>query len=940
MGRTVKTNETSRAVITNNLPTSLTTVYTNNTGTGATLTSVNINGVGDPVTFNTGSGGDEWTFFGAQVNPIVTLNGASGEGFGVPVRIQLSDNRVLLIWQPHYHHRGGTTDYQGGDTLHTQIVEFQTNKYMAGPIVTIQLPVSLYNSLTYSLWSQPSSQTRSNGDTHVKGVALTPTKVAVAFRMSTHFRLLRLTIVGNSVSHAYENLDLTGGSYFNSTTAAGYDICRVPGNTNKVIIGGHAPSNFSLQAINVPDSGAMSAASSLTSTGISVFTLHFTVQPMVRTATGGVTPYIVAAATSNTAGTTIIFNFNDSLNTFSASGTAQSLPAAGTAWSGIKAACLSTGTEVNAVIGVIHEGSYNTIRFFRQTSSAVANNVETSNLVLQHTSLKNIHETYQWGNERAVFLGDGQLLVVYDSAGFATNLIPATESVETKRTLTQWYPFNSRPLYSLYDNGAVLVERNIHWMSRTGMSTATDVGTTTFTRNYFPWGFDYGDGYAWNEQTSCWIFGQGGRLYAINTEGEVLDEIPIYQHDVTLNYLYRVAQVACTPSGKILYVCEYGNTISPDYNPNDRWNVLVNTMYCMHTAPWLEANKLSSTSLAGAIYNTTGFIAQSLTAFVDESASRLERAYLLYYKVIATPNTSITQFNGTTWATVATTSIGSTTANTWNHGFRGIHKMIQDTPCSAAFPEGQWRVVGALGTNSLNNVSRFGVSLPYAQAQFSSINTASIILDNTNTTDGYSFALFKYASGSRSGIQVVTGYDGTLGTIRIFQTVNGRLGDLRGFYLKSGTSTNYRFASAAVTKFGYAVAYQNTNAFAAATAPTLVFNNYDFQTPQATLTTSSGNGWVTLYPLDKIKWQVWGAGVDTTYTVSGIPDDVKFYLALDDGTGTLFYINNGQQLSITSSTTGLYRSTDDYQIPAGYLLKARADTEYSLATLISVAENI
>jgi hypothetical protein len=471
------------------------------------------------------------------------------------------------------------------------------------------------------------------------------------------------------------------------------------------------------------------------------------------------------------------------------------------------------------------------------------------------------------------------------------------------------------------------------------MSSPTDVGVSTQSGNYFPFGHDYGDGYAWNEQANCWIAGQGGRLYALDTTGKVVDEVKIYEHSQTLTSLFRVAQVACTPSGRILYVCEQGTVVNPAQSPQTNWSSLVNTMFCMVTDPLLEANKLNRTALQQAPFNTSGFLTASLTSFVDESATRTERAYLLYYNVIATPNTRITEFNGSTWAASFSTSVGSTTAGAWNVGFRGYHRLIQNTPCSPAFPQGQWRIVGSLGTNTLINVSRLGISLEFAPAQFGSLNPASLVLDNVNTTDGYGFTLFKYSSGSRAGISVTTAYDETLGTLRTFSILNGRLGRVRGFFLTSGTSTNYRFAQAAVTKFGYAVAYQNTSPSAAATA-VYVWNNFNSDVPQAVESTTSGSGWVTLYPIDKTTWGVYGPGLDNVYAVAGVPDDVKFFVAIDDNAGNVFFVNNGQSLSIINQSTGLFRSNEVYQIPFGYSVKLRSDTPISIGTLLSIKENI
>lgn len=950
MGRTVKTTETTKAVITNNVSTTLTSVYTNTTGVGADLKAVNINGVGNSAVFNTATGSSEWTFFGSNVNPYLQASAASGTGFGIPYPVQLSDNRVLIFFLPHFQHRGGTFDFMGGNTIHTQILEYQTNKYVAGPIVNVALPTAAYNSATYSLWSQPNNMSGSYAQGNFRAIALSSTKVVAAYRIGTAFRLMRFTISGNSVSHTTADLDLTGATYFNSTTAGAYDLAIVPGNPNKVVVGGYATTNWALQAFNIPDSGALSSASALTSTGIAVSAYHFDICNMVKTATAGITPYIIAAATSATAGSAVIFNFNDSLNTFTVSGTAQNLPAASSAWSGIAAACLSTGTGVNAVIAFTATGTPNTISFCRQTSSAGAS-VTTTTLTLQHSAVRSLTEKYQWGDERVVLIGDTSTLVCYDSSGVATNLLPATETTNTERIQQMWFPFNSRPLYNLNDVASVFAERNHQWMSRTNVVGTTGVGVPNMRGNYFPYGHNYGGGYAWSEPADCWIIGQNGRLYAVDKTGVVQSEIAIYDYSTLLNWQYRVSQVGVTPSGKILFSCEYriGVWGGGNYNCWNTWNNFSDSMYTSTTESVTAAVDLGKSKLLAGPTNTSGFIAMSLTPFIEEIGAtgsplvRTERAYLFnMYNPGGNNQGYIWQWNGSTnaWTAVTTISLASTTTGqSWMTGWRIPYKLMQDTPASGTYTVGYWRVVGAYGHNSAANYQRFGTSERYLPASFGSFNTQSYLLDNTGSTQGQGLTFQQYTSGSRASLQVAAIYDETLQTPRIFTSISGRMGLFRGYFLTTGVSNNYRYVNVAVTKFGYTTAYINTST-TPQTATAYVWNTTNYSVPQATLTTGIGNGWITTYPTGKISWQNHGLTVDAVYTVSGIPDDVKFYLALDDNEGNVFYLNNGQGLSIVTADTGLYRSEDAYSIPNGYSLKVRADTENSLATLLTITEKV
>ena len=953
MGRSVNTTATTTAIITNNVSTTLSSVYTNNTGRGAELVAVNINGTGDKSTFETDTSGSEWTFFGSSINPYIQAAAASGTGFGHPYSVQLSNTRVLLFYLPHWQHRGGDgQDFFDGDKVHCQIVEYQTNKYVAGPITTVQLPTAPFIDTSFSLWSRPNGMSGTFGNNCWKAVALSATKIAVVYRVRNMFRLVRFTITGNTVDYTTANLDLTGASFFNSTSNGAFSISTVPGDTNKLVIGGDAPTNFSIQAYNVPDSGVLSSATSLTSTGIARSLFHFSISKMVKTATGNVTPYIIAAATTATASTAVIFNFNSSLNTWTVSGSSVTLPAVTTEFSGLECACMSTGTSVNAVIALTGTGAGQTITFCRQTTSAASNTATT--LTLQHTSAKAITESYQWGDERAVFIGDTGLLVAYDSAGTATNLLPSTETTNTERYQQVWIPFVTRPLYNLSDNGAIFTERNHQWMSRTSTGTATStaattgtsVGVSTLAGNYFPWGFDYGIGFAWNEQANCWIVGQNGRIYAVDTSGVIQSEIPIYNLSTTLNWEYAVRQIGCTPSGRILFACEFRTGVWGGGSTNiwNTWSNFTATMFAANTNPVTSASGLFNASLEYGPTNISMRQTCNLVTFVDEGATtRTERAVLLSFDGAVSPQGNLNTWTaGSGWSNLGNTAIGTAAGtSTWFRGYRPHFRIIQDTPASLVFPRGLWRIVGSLAMSTSSNYRRTGISNPFDITAPGSLNTASNTIDNTDTTTfGYAMGYSGYNSGSRASLQVVTLYDTTRGVNRIWSTVNGRLRQVRGYFPETlNLDTNRRYAHPVATKFGYSTAYQLT-AVSDGTAIAYVWDTINAIEPRFTLTTASGNGKIVSYATGKNSWQHFGASVNTTYTVGGIPDDIKFFIALEDPLANIFYLNNGQSISAVTAVTALFRSADIYSIPPGYSLKIRSDTPITISTLLSIKENL
>jgi len=943
MGRTVRTTATTKAVITPNVPTTLTTVYTNNTGRGATLNAVNINGTGNVSTLNTTTGGSDWSHFGSEINPYIQAAGNSGTGFGHPFPVQLSDDRVLLFFLPHLQHRGGDgQDYMNGNQIHTQIVEFQTNKYVCGPVSNHVLPDAAYTDLTYSLFSMPNSMSPTYAQPNWRAIALSSTKVVAAYRIRNFFRLLRFTITGNAVDIVIENLDLTNATRFNTTSNSAFDMSRVAGNTNKIVIGGFAPTNWSLQAFNVPDSGAMTNASSLFSTSIANSAFAFSISRMVNTATANITPYIVAAATAATTGSLAVFNFNDSTNTFALSGSIQALPAASSQWSGIQCGCLSTGTNVSAVVALTATGTGNTITFLRQTSGAGATTAATT-LTLQHATAKSITDSFQWGQERVVFVGETGLLVCYDSAGTATNLLPATETTNTERWQEMWIPFNSRPLYNLSDNAGIFTERNHQWMSRTGMTSATSTGVSTLTRNYFPWGHDYGMNYAWHELMNCWVVGQNGRIYLLDVNGVVLNEVALYNLSTTLDWQYKVSSLTVGPSGRIYFMCTYrwGVWGGGSYNCWNTWNNYSDTMQACTTEIITTRDDWSKLTLNN-ISNISMHLCCNLTVLIEANTARTERVLAFNMNSVGTPQGYTTQWTGTSWSNIGSTGIPTTGGgNTWFRGWRPNYRMIQDTPCSTTNTLGIWRIVGSQRMDSSAGYRQGGISNPFAYTSPGSMSPSQNVFDTTNSTLGWGVTYGQYCGGNRQSLQVVAMYDETRGTQRIWSSINGRLNAVRGYFLLTGTDNTKRFGKVTATKFGYSVIYQNTGT-TAGTAIAYIWDTVDLLNPRATLTTASGNGFIVSYPTDKVSWTHYGSSgsVDTTYRVAGIPDDIRFYLQLDDGSGNTIYINNGQQLSAITSFTSLFRSADDYTIPPGGSLKVFSDTPFSLTSLLSISEQL
>ena len=953
MGRissTTASTGTSKSVVVSPTTTALTTAYTNTSGAGAELKAVNINGQQTNSTLITAAtGASEWSFMGDNIHVLLGTQADTGYGFGEPYPVQLSDNRVLIFFLPHQQHRGGDTDFFSGTMIHTQILEYQTaggSKYVAGPIQNHTLPGTMFQDMSYSLWSMPESTYGSStmGERCWQAVALTSTKVAAAVRIRGQFWLMRFTITGNTVDHVVTSLDLTGATAMNMSTAYPFAMETVPGNTNQVIIAAADASNWTVQSHNVPASGALSVSSAkqtLWSHGSYMHSIGMA--KMVKTATGTTVPYCFAAPTSTTASNGVVYNYDNAAFTWTIQGTNQSLTGISTNHSGFLGACLSTGTAVNAVICTTTGSGAGdgVVTFYRQQTSAGFTTTRQS-LTTQHTTYKRPTERFQWGDERAIFTGHNGMLVCYDSAGAMTNLISAvTDSVNTARWRPCWFPFNSRPLYSYYDDATRDPGYNIAYSARTGMSSTTNVGVRTLTGNYLPYGHDYGNGYAWNEQASCWIIAQGGRLYALSTEGVVQSETRLYNMNTTLNYLYCARQVAVTPSGRILFSCDYGLGIhsSTTHSVSTEWQSMTMQNYMCVTDPVTSATSLKDIKLQKAPNQISGPVSGNLVYFTEQTSATTttEMAYMCYV-YSGHSNTYITWFDGSVWggATYSTSTPGG--GGTWGKGYRMNQRLIQVTPCTVLFPRGQWIMTGSYAHNSTANLRQSGMSQTYAFGGFGSMNTQDFQLDSTQASEGWGIGLWSHY-GKSSSVSVSAQYEDTLQTLRVFSSFNGRLQERRG-YINPITSTNHRQAVCAASKFGYVIAYQNTSR-ADQTVRAEVWNTVDAVNYSAVQTTASGSGWFQLRQTNKNSMSLFNTTGATTinnvYAYYGLPDDVRFYIALDDNVGNVFYLNNGQSISL-ANTESVFRSDSDYQIPNGSSIKVSVDTPYSGQLLFSIVE--
>jgi hypothetical protein len=451
------------------------------------------------------------------------------------------------------------------------------------------------------------------------------------------------------------------------------------------------------------------------------------------------------------------------------------------------------------------------------------------------------------------------------------------------------------------------------------------VGVTTFTGNYFPWGHDYGGGAQWNEAANCWIISQGGRLYSVSATGVVLDEVTVYNLSASLDYRYTIKEIGVSPSGRIHFAAELSQRAVPAFDGVVQWTSLGATILAGTTVAVTNSTSLSRTALAAAPTSLTGTLVANLTTYVDTSGN--EKAILIYL------NGSNLAFSTNTlgvWSSGANTSVVCGSAGAWSYGHRLNIKLIQDTPVSAANTDGLWRLVGSRGLDSTTNINNVGISAPLAPASLTSANSATNAI-STGTAPGYGIA-----AKQSSRVALVGYYDPTRTSIRLFNSVDGRLAATFG-WVPTTTNANLTFISLGVAKYGYFAGASNGTTSAQA-AVGYLFNFVPAADTIQTLTTTSGNGWFTTYGVNRTSVQVYGTSVDTILNVPGPDNSTKLSVVIQDGSSNTFSVINNQALSSASTTS--FRTNETYIIQNGWTVRLQAEQSASLNAFLNIVEEV
>jgi hypothetical protein len=917
---------TLKSVLVPKVSTDMTTVYTNSTGFGAVLKSMDLVNVADNVLTSTTAATEDWTFFGNGLQGVHAPDHTSASIYGVPYPIRLSGTRVLLIFQPHHLHTGATVDMMSTG-LHTQVVEYQTDRWVAGPIcdMTVALP-----NTTTSIFSMPSSMANF-GQSCIKGVALTPTKVALVIRQGSQFNLYRLTISGNVLeSVAPASLALHGASYFNSTTPYAFDIALVPGNTNKVLVMG-VTSTVAIQPFNIPDSGALSSAAANFSTGLTATQWSAALGQHNRVATANVSLYTVAGMSTASNLNIQLMSYNSSTNAFTMLGSVANATVS-TVY-GLQVGCVANGMSGNSVVAIVES---TTMSFYRQVDPVQASIVKVAATLQHAAAARSIWSNFEWGEERAVFVGRANTIVVYDSTGNYQNMIPATDSVGTEGT-SFFYPFD-RPLYTITDTTTnpayAIAYQSQQYFTRKNVSSATSIGERdTEAMTYMPYGHDYNLNYDYSAIAECWIIGAGCKLLAVSPEGKVLNQVVLAQLYSSIgNGYHRVSRISVGKSGRIYFTSE-GQGASVSYPIGVVYSSITTLTLGWSTNILYKPAMLSALGIS-ATPNSIGHVATDITTFYDVTGSEIVYNLVAYHTAGATQIHYAVCVNGGVWTPSGNVGVASTTTGAHNVGINPPIKFIQTTPISSLVPRGKWRLIGMNGTQSAGQISSnfYMSTTEYEQVNFGSLACATPISAST--------CMYPLVKRDLDGLTVFAGYDSTISKTRIITSVNGQQTQLNG-WISNVADTKRKLTKLSGARGGYTIARMNSDILSGtptynAPAQFITFDKYG-AIPAYYEDGTWGIGACIIDNVRPYTWHYKSGSTSKKLQGSSIEHKPSVSVAITDGTTTTMVTANAGVLMPNPNVS--YRSTDAYLIPNGYSIKMRSTVPNSVSAVISVVED-
>lgn len=915
---------TVKTPILKNVSSALTTLYTNTSGGNAILKTTDIVGNSDG-TLISKTGGDDWGFFGTGT-PYFACH--TSYMYGVPYPVRLGPDRVLLFNLPHHLNYGCTADYFDNNTLTAQICEYQTNKYVCGPISFVIIPDAIFDGSSISLYKSAHS-TQDSGQLHFKAIALTPTKVLIIYRTSSYFRAVRLSIVGNQIDvSSTVSFNLQQASYFGTTAAQSpFDVIGI--DSDKAIVFGwnNSTGQNNLVPLSVPDSGSITALSNSYVIAIGTVNYGCTIAKHTKTATANVYSLILGMGYSTSIQIQMC-TWNSSTYAF---GTTSATTITGLSnLTSISSMSLSSGTTGKSVVAFTDAATAGSMRIAYQTGTTLATNTTTS-LSFGDANDRPIYRALEWGDDRALFLCKSNGIMCVDSTGAIKNMLlqesGAMLTTSVGGSTSVWFPFDSRPLFTCKGT-----ESNWQWQNqyfaRIGMISATDIGNISFKGNYLPYGHNYGGHYSWSEKMNCWLVGFGCKIFAINSNGVVLNEMSIKMLEPTIDFTYKAIRgLVAFPSGKIILALDHILT-HPSQYLGLQWNQL--SSFALALSPIKIWQDLGKATLSAGLFTSgsTGAFAD-LMGFVDVNGQ--ERGALLYY--YTSNNMRFSLYDGTGWSTETTTAIPGTTISTWNVGVRAPYRWIQDSPCDLINPQGLWRIVGGYNTTTLAYITNPYISgTAYAPVSFGSLDCTGYQI-STNGSSVYKMGVAKQVS---SNISAITIYDATLNRWRLLATVNGRLNYITGLVLPIGSTTR-RYTSLTVGDSHISVVAQSTSGNSVVDAQACIFDMAGIQTEQYAKYTASGSGWINNSPTTIYTSKLYGGGVDAMTTSCLAGELATFNVVLNNGTSDIS-LTPATGLPVTTGNSN--RSNTAYLIPNGGSIKVSSSIDNVFDAMLGIVEDI
>jgi hypothetical protein len=911
---------TMKSIISNGISTALTTVYTNSSGADAALKAFNVNLPGTGATASTG--GSDWTMLGDTIPFAYAQLAARAQ---VPQVIRLSTDRILFIYTNYGKTASGSGAIvgQAPDTVMTQIVEYQTNKYVAGPIVPIAIPSNTINSsVNPTKGSVPTSA--------IKGIALTPTKVALVISATNGTNtLMNLNIVGNQVSQTTYSFALT------SEFGDNRELCIAPvvDNTSKVVIFGSNTANtlYHFAAYNITGSNTPTLAGSAFNTTTTAYTNPSSCA-MCQLRRSDNT-YYYAGFTSASAVSAGIVTFVDATNTFTLVNQ-NTLTLAITAQynRAMQVGCASNGTDYSACL-VIPNNAASNINAWVQNSGTTVVVTASSSPSTNNGSLNNsFYNAINWGNQKVVFVGSTLTYYTFTGNGtsggtFTNGNIGTNPSVSTSYPMSWFAPFDSRPLYTYQSNTA----NPVQLLARTG-GTATGYGSTSTTGNYLPLGQPTGKHYQWSDLINGYIVAYGPNLYALDSTGVIQAEKAASGTYLGGTTGTIIKTLAITQNGKLYYGSDDFQTSAESGKSINESMASTNAYVGYSTSLITSAASLASLTVTNTSTSSTARASVDTIAWTDSTG--VDNGCVAY--AFSSGGTVYLGFNnGPNLATTSNSGFSSFPTGNPYYG-NPIFALMWVAPPSTTNPNG---LVVALASNYLNYTYSTYNALNVTTTPFDPASSTSPLGSTTtiDSTSNYSTA-YQRVIVERNAVGFSVAAYGNQTNNTIYTMVNnnkttkfGTTTSTGSAVINSVTTTGLDYPDVSANK-GLAVVAANSD-YGTAYIPKAYVYTSSTTIPYATYTGNTSSPYISTTRTGSYTSTLYGSGL--TYIVaSNGTYPINVMLTVSSLT-TDFYVTGNAGTSLTNASN---RSNDVYYIPNGYSVKVQADNANVADVLLTVLE--